>query len=80
MSECVIECMCISAHLCVCVCVCVREREREREPFQSLGTFSLVTNAPHSTEVVSTTLHKIIKARVNIQDIRMNFLFLAYDD
>jgi hypothetical protein len=48
--------------VCVCVCVREREREREREPFQSLGTFSLVTNAPHSTEVVSTTLHKIIKA------------------
>jgi hypothetical protein len=48
--------------VCVCVWEREREREREREPFQSLGTFSLVTNAPHSTEVVSTTLHKIIKA------------------
>lgn len=31
------------------------ERERER-PFQSAGTVSLVTMAPHSLEVVSTTL------------------------
>jgi hypothetical protein len=36
-----------------------REREGERErPFQSAGTFSLVTTAPHSEEVVSTTLQK----------------------
>lgn len=27
------------------------------QPFQSAATFSLVTTAPHSTEVVRTTLH-----------------------
>lgn len=29
------------------------------KPFQSAGTFNLVTTAPHSVEVVSTTLEKI---------------------
>lgn len=32
------------------------EENREREPFQSAGTVNLVTTAPHSLEVVSTTL------------------------
>lgn len=38
------------------------ETERER-PFQSAGTFSLVTTAPHSLEVVRTTLKRRIEIK-----------------
>ena len=42
--------------------VCV---EREKRPFQSAGTFNLVTTAPHSSEVVSTTLGRKTQRWIN---------------
>jgi hypothetical protein len=47
------------------VCVCVWVREWEKRPFQSAGTFNLVTTAPHSSEVVSTTLRRKTQRWIN---------------
>ena len=60
----------------MCVCVCTRARaEREREPFQSAGTFGLVTSTPHCTEVVSKTLKRYRQCQVSSQEYREDVMW-----